>query len=73
MPGKIVKVESSNIEHLQYDRKIKVLTIKFLSGSSYNYAPVEPSLYKDFLNAPSKGTFFHQNLQINPLITVTKS
>jgi hypothetical protein len=56
-------VESSNIESIGYDSSNSILEIEFKNGSAvWQYLGVPESLYYEFLQAGSKGKFFHQNI-----------
>jgi hypothetical protein len=53
--------ESSNIEGIDWeDGK---LTVQFRDGSMYQYSDVSSDLYQEFVNSPSKGQFFRQNVK----------
>lgn len=59
---------SSNITGIAYvandpNADEGVLSVRFSSGSEYNYAGVPADLAVDFFNAASKGKFFHQNIR----------
>ena len=63
---KYIKVGSSHIDLVSYSEKLKVLSIKFKSGLFiYEYFDVPEQTYKDFLEAESKGKFFHKNIKNN--------
>ncbi len=40
-----------------------MLEIEFVSGSIYQYLEVEQETFADFLEAPSKGTFFNAHIK----------
>ena len=52
-------IKSSNINSIGYEEKEKILEIEFHSGGVYQYLNVEKGVYTQLMNAPSKGTFFH--------------
>lgn len=51
---------SSEIESFGYDPKEKVLGLKFHRGGLYSYREVGEDVFREFLMAPSKGSFFHR-------------
>ena len=55
------KVESSNIRSIGYENK--TLEIEFHSGGTYRYNEVGEEVYKSFLEAESKGKYFHQYIK----------
>ena len=54
------KVESSQIHSIGYDPEAKELHVEFKTGARYSYADVPASLWRDFDESKSKGTFFHK-------------
>lgn len=56
-------VTSSNIRSIGHDQDNQTLEIEFNSGAVYQYANVPPSEYEGFLNADSKGKYFHANIK----------
>jgi hypothetical protein len=67
-----VAVKSSNVKAVGYDRKKHILEIEFLNDTLYNYKPISESQFIDFILAPSKGKWIHENLRNNDAIKVTK-
>ena len=58
------KVESSNIAEIGYDANSGRLRVRFISsGGLYEYDDVSKKLAEDFLQADSKGRFFHKNIR----------
>ena len=57
------KVDSSMIYRLDYEKSTKELDITFTSGKTYTYFDVPPQVYRDFLNAGSKGRFFLDSIK----------
>ncbi|HZS44335.1 MAG TPA: KTSC domain-containing protein [Blastocatellia bacterium] len=55
-------VESSMIRAVGYDRKMRVLEVVFNSGETYRYEGVSPDVYKDLMNASSKGRYMHDEI-----------
>ena len=54
-------VESSNIREQAYENGTLYLRFR-TSEKVYDY-PIEEGLYKEFLEAPSKGKFFNQRIR----------
>lgn len=54
-------VQSSTIHSVGYEGN--VLEIQFHSGGVYQYFQVPERIHSGLINAPSKGTFFHQNIR----------
>ena len=57
------KIESSNLEALTYDSEDENLIIEFNNGTRYRYKKVPVSVIDHFLDAESKGKFFHNNVK----------
>ncbi len=56
---KLHDVESSMMNTIGYDEATKTLLIVFNSGKTYEYADVPADVFAEFLDAESKGQFFH--------------
>lgn len=56
-------VESSNIESVGYTPTGRTLEVEFKSGGVYQYDDVPPKVHEEFVEAPSKGRFFAQNIK----------
>ena len=61
-------VNSSNIDEIGYKRNTNTLRIKFKGGKkslggTYDYYNVPETLHRPFINAASKGIYFHQNIK----------
>lgn len=56
-------VLSSEIEWIGYEDKRSMLQVEFIVGSIYQYDEVPETVYHDFLNAPSHGRFFEQEIK----------
>lgn len=52
-------VSSTNIVSAGYDDASQTLEIEFSSGSIYQYYNIEPTIFDQFLRAPSKGQFLN--------------
>jgi hypothetical protein len=56
-------VSSSMIASVGYLARSRMLEIEFVSGSIYRYLDVDKEVYDDFMEAPSKGTFFNAHIK----------
>lgn len=56
-------VSSSNIEAVGYDDDTQTLRVWFLNGSVYDYAGVSRMEYEGLRDAPSVGSYLHQNIK----------
>ena len=56
-------VASSNIRGVGYDKVSSTMYIEFTSGARYSYAGVPEEEYTSLVNAPSVGTYFHDNIR----------
>ena len=54
---KLTTVESSMIHAVGYDRKTRTLEVIFNSGQTYVYEEVPPKVYKELMEAESKGRY----------------
>ncbi len=55
-----ISVSSNNVASIGYDPSNSTLEVEFLNGNLYEYYNIPESVYQDFLDAPSKGTFLNQ-------------
>lgn len=58
----MIEVSSSMIRAVDYDAKAKILYVLFRSGDLYEYYEVEPSIFQELLNAPSKGSYMRKHI-----------
>lgn len=56
-------VESSNLASVGYDASSATLEIEFRSGGIYQYFDVPESVYRELMEAPSQGKFFHVHIR----------
>jgi len=56
-------VESSAIEDIAYEARMRRLTVRFKSGERYAYVGVPADVHQAFLAAPSKGRFFQERIR----------
>ena len=59
------RVNASNIRSVGYDAGQQLLEIEFSSGSIVQYAGVSPEVHRQFVNAPSPGSYFQDKIDEN--------
>jgi hypothetical protein len=64
----LIKVASSNIDSIGFDEN--GLTVRFKSGSMYQYGDVDLAMYNEFLNSESKGKFFNTKIKNKTYVKV---
>ncbi len=57
------RVKSSSIQSIGYDEPSQTLEVKFAHGGIYQYFDVASEVFEQFLAAPSKGQFFHDEIR----------
>lgn len=57
------RVNASNLRSIGYDARGRVLEIEFSSGSIVQYSGVSEEVYRRLMNAPSAGSYFHDNIE----------
>ncbi len=60
-----IEVKSSNITSVDYNEQERFLIVEFSGGIKYKYEKVQIREYNDFINAESKGKFFHKRIKSN--------
>ena len=58
--GQRVRLDSSAIEAVSYDRNGQTLDVKFREGHSYRYRHVPEFVYRELLNAELAGAFWNR-------------
>jgi hypothetical protein len=58
-----VFVESTMLGSAGHDAQSTVLELQFRNGAVYQYFLVPPRIYRDLLQADSKGGYFNQNIR----------
>lgn len=56
---KTIKVNSSAISQVSYDRNTQTLRIKFARGAEYDYLSVPEVEFEKLITAPSVGKYFN--------------
>lgn len=59
------RVNASTIRSVGYDAASQVLEIEFSSGSIVQYSGVSPEVHRRFMNSPSPGSFFQDQIEEN--------
>ena len=57
------RVNASNIRSVGYDGGKQLLEIECTSGSIVQYSVVSPEVHRRFVNAPSPGSFFQDQIE----------
>ena len=58
-----VPVESTTLGSAGHDAQSAVLELQFRNGAVYQYFSVPSRVYRDLLEARSKGVYFNQNIR----------
>ena len=58
-----IPVESSTVADLGYEEATLTLEVGFLNGTIYQYFDVPETVYQEFMQASSKGTFLNANIK----------
>lgn len=56
-------VESTSLASVGYSKKWAILEVQFRSGQIYRFHDVPVEVYRDLLNAQSKGRFLHREIR----------
>ena len=56
-------VRSSNIRSVGYDPASRTMEVEFHSGGLYQYYGVPETIYQGFMQAASKGSYFHDHIK----------
>lgn len=59
------RISASNIRAVGYDARGRVLEVEFSNGGIYQYSGVSEEVHRRFINAPSPGSYFHDNIEEN--------
>ncbi|HET9405093.1 MAG TPA: KTSC domain-containing protein [Burkholderiales bacterium] len=59
------RVSASNIRSVGYDAVKQLLEIEFSGGAIVQYSGVSPEVHRRFLNSPSPGSFFQDQIEEN--------
>jgi hypothetical protein len=56
-------VESTTMRSIGYDDRKQVLEVEFQSGRIYQYLEIPPAIYKELVDAESKGRYFNSEIR----------
>jgi hypothetical protein len=59
------RISAGNIRSVGYDARSRVLEIEFSAGSIIQYSGVSDEIYRRFVNSPSPGSYFRDNIEEN--------
>lgn len=59
------RVNASTIRSVGYDAGRQLLEVEFSNGSIVEYSGVSPEVHRRFMNAPSPGSFFQDQIEEN--------
>ncbi len=57
------RINAANIRSAGYDARNRVLEIEFSDGSIIQYSGVAEEVHRRFVNAPSPGSYFRDNIE----------
>lgn len=58
-----VKVDSTAISEVKYDKESQVLRIQFARGAEYEYYDVPEQEFQNLVNAPSVGKYYNAHIK----------
>lgn len=58
-----VKVDSTAISEVSYDKETKTLRIQFVRGAEYDYPDVPEIEFHKLISAPSVGKYFNTTIK----------
>lgn len=61
MSVEMIQVSSSNIYAIGYDEENQIVHVQFLNNTEYVYKGVPKHEFDGLVNAPSVGSYLHQN------------
>lgn len=59
------RVSAGNIRSVGYDARSRVLEVEFTNGGITQYSGVSDEVHRRLVNAPSPGSYFHDNIEEN--------
>lgn len=59
------RINASTIRSVGYDQGGQLLEIEFSNGSVVQYSGVSPEVHRRFMNSPSPGSFFQDQIEEN--------
>jgi lysyl-tRNA synthetase class 2 len=58
-----VKVDSTAISEVSYDKETKTLRIQFVRGAEYDYPEVPEVEFRKLVSAPSVGKYYNSHIK----------
>ena len=59
------RISANNIRSVGYDARSRMLEVEFSNGGIYQYSGVSEEVHRRFINAPSPGSYFRDNIEEN--------
>ena len=59
------RIGAGNIRSVGYDARNRVLEVEFSNGGVYQYSGVSEEVHRRFMNSPSPGSYFRDNIEEN--------
>ncbi len=59
------KISAGSIRSVGYDARNRMLEVEFSNGGIYQYSGVSEEVHRRFMNVPSPGSYFHDNIEEN--------
>ena len=59
------RINSGNIRSVGYDARNRLLEIEFTNGGICQYSGVSEEVHRRFVNSPSAGSYFRDNIEEN--------
>ena len=59
------RISANNIRSGGYDARGRMLEVEFSNGGIYQYSGVSEEVHRRFINAPSPGSYFRDNIEEN--------
>lgn len=68
----VVYINSSGIKCVRYNNEFNSLDVEFDTGNCYSFKDVSKSTYDEFIQSPSKGSFYNKNIKTDNFIELEK-
>lgn len=63
-----IKVNSTAISEVSYDKDTQILRIQFIRGTEYDYPNVPEKEFRNLVSAPSVGKYYNQHIKAYAVI-----
>lgn len=57
------RISAGNIRSVGYDARNRMLEVEFSDGGIYQYSGVSEEVHRRFMNSPSPGSYFRDNIE----------